>query len=196
MPKKTILEAPKHPAVSPTIVYRTLHGLHVRTVDVTCPQCKAVRVYALNVITRFAQRPEFTGLCRQCWLARPRNRLYRSRINPSGRRVNPQNGYVLLSKNAATDDQLDLWYAMRGDRSSVLEHRWVMALHLGRPLRSDEMVDHMNGVKTDNRIENLRLYVRGKNEPGSCPGHGTYYHEWQMAERRVRELEQQMQART
>ena len=40
----------------------------------------------------------------------------------------------------------------------------------------------------------LRLYVRGKQEPGSAPGHGTYYHEWQMAERHIHELEWMLRA--
>ncbi len=41
---------------------------------------------------------------------------------------------------------------------NILEHRAVMERFLGRQLRKGETVHHKNGVRTDNRLENLELF--------------------------------------
>jgi hypothetical protein len=50
----------------------------------------------------------------------------------------------------------------RAKRSNgyVFEHTVVMERLLGRHLLPDETVHHLNGVRDDNRPENLELWVR------------------------------------
>ncbi|WP_185858864.1 HNH endonuclease signature motif containing protein [Vreelandella populi] len=56
------------------------------------------------------------------------------------------NGYILLKR----------------DGKYVPEHRLVVEEHIGRKLRNDEVVHHINHDKTDNRIENLQVMSRAE----------------------------------
>lgn len=70
--------------------------------------------------------------------------------NWKGGRQRTTQGYVRVMADEFTE-------SMGDGRGQVLEHRLVMARHLGRPLEPHETVHHKNGKCDDNRIENLQL---------------------------------------
>lgn len=67
----------------------------------------------------------------------------------STKKINNE-GYVLVYLGRGVSGAYKSGYA--------LQHRVVMAEHLGRPLLPTERPHHINGDRTDNRLSNLELW--------------------------------------
>lgn len=85
---------------------------------------------------------------------KPRNKDINGKNNPNwrgGRRFDSL-GYILIYKPT---------HPLATKSGNVYEHRFVMEKHIGRYLNPEERVHHINKIKHDNRIKNLKLF---KNE--------------------------------
>lgn len=65
-----------------------------------------------------------------------------------GRGIDPVDGYVRIHMPN---------HPMASPNGYVREHRLVVASHIGRVLHRSEVIHHINGDRTDNRLENLEL---------------------------------------
>lgn len=98
-------------------------------------------------------RSHVSGRCLAC-----RRDFYRGEhhSNWRGGRKEDSNGYIRVKVHPT-----DFFYPMAHAKGYVQEHRLVMAKKLGRLLHPWEDVHHKNLDRSDNRIENLELKMKG-----------------------------------
>ena len=87
-------------------------------------------------------------------------KLHYSRVRFTGE---PGQAERLIAKDGNRRHKIKGGYVQVNDphnrqRNGILEHRLVMEQYLGRKLEAHENVHHINGVRDDNRIENLELW--------------------------------------
>ncbi len=78
--------------------------------------------------------------------------LWEPVVIPEGSVRPDRGGYVLIKATGHSE-------ASRGGGLWASQHRKVLADYLGRALRENENVHHINAHRHDNRIENLELWV-------------------------------------
>ena len=105
--------------------------------------------------------------CRHCFLktlSGKNNHMWK------GGRIRTREGYIrLMAKD----------HPRANHDGYVAEHRLVMERELGRYLEKDEDVHHLNGIKNDNRIENLTVLPHGEHKQLAIP-----------YQKRIKELEE------
>lgn len=101
-----------------------------------------------------------------------------------GGRIRDIHGYILVLLRPD-----DFFYPMVDHMGYVLEHRLVMAKHLGRNLQKWEVVHHKNGIKDDNRLENLELTTRGNHSTDHNKGYRDGYYKG-LLDGRLKQIEE------
>ena len=122
-----------------------------RAIARICVDCGERQYTRANGVREQLKTKTFNCRCKPCHARRPK-------VLPRGKdhwhwkggRHETKAGYVIIMVPE---------HLKSNSNGYVLEHRVVMEEKLGRPLLSHETVHHKNGIRSDNRPENLELHA-------------------------------------
>lgn len=144
-------------------------------VEEKCPDCRKIKIVKLR---KHGQLPRRCNSCavKKSHKDNPRIRREESHYNwKGGININAQ-GYIL--EYVRPDNPYYEMAVNTGGRrfgGYILQHRLVMAKHLGRILEPYEIVHHKDGNKQNNSIENLELTERKKHKNTYWAGYKAGY---------------------
>jgi hypothetical protein len=124
-----------------------------------CPTCKKRFYKKRNYSRKYWERQRYCSLiCSKTWFERgtkPKGRGNRGKrgsenANYRGGRIINKVGYVLV--------------LLVGTNHYQYEHRKVMENFLGRKLKRNESIHHINGIRSDNNLENLLLMKKREHD--------------------------------
>lgn len=119
-----------------------------------CPVCgKEFKLWR----TKAEHRVTCSFICKQKWCTSKRDGYAIRKDGKPGRRYHTADGYIRI-----------YWpeHPIANTRGHVIEHRIVMCEKLGRTILPHERVHHINGIRDDNRPENLELRVPASHPNG------------------------------
>lgn len=123
-----------------------------------CSKCKKVKEKKDFNRWKFS-KDGFKSHCKSCikeYINKTKDTGYSKKEKKETEGYLKKNGYKKISRVGHPNSDMC---------GKIYEHTFVMSQFLGRPLTKNETVHHKNGVRDDNRIENLELFDR-RHGPG------------------------------